>query len=251
MATLRRLMILLSLLPLVCARGGPAPFTSANPFAEPSALFDQAPPFDRITNAEFQPAIEEGMRRQLAEVATIAADTAAPTFDNTIIALERSGQLLQRAGNVFNALTSANTNDTLQQVQEAVAPELAAHRDAIFLNDTLFRRIKSLYDRRTALGIDSLQRYLVERYYRDFVRAGALLSDADKTKLRALNQEEATLETEFEQRLLAATKAAAVVVDDSTQLDGLSAGEIAAAAQAAADRKLAGKWLLPLRNTTQ
>ena len=246
-----RLAIALSVVLLGCGRGGPAPFTSANPFATASSLFDQAPPFDRIRNADFQPAIEEGMRRQLAEVAAIAADTAAPTFDNTIIAIERSGTLLQRVANVFNALTSANTNDTLQQVQEAVAPELAAHRDAIFLNDTLFQRIKSLYDGRAALGLDSLQRFLVERYYRDFVRAGALLSDSDKVRLRALNQEGATLETEFEQRLLAATRAAAIVVDDSTQLDGLSAGEIGAAAQAATDRGLAGKWLLALRNTTQ
>jgi len=251
MMNARRLAIVLGVVLLGCGRGGPAPFTSANPFATASPLFDQAPPFDRIRNADFQPAIEEGMRRQLAEVAAIAADTAAPTFENTFIALERSGTLLLRVNNVFNALTSANTNDTLQQVQEAVAPKLAAHRDAIFLNDTLFQRIRSVYDRRAALGLDSLQRFLVERYYRDFVRAGALLPDSDKTRLRALNQEEATLETEFEQRLLAATKAGAIVVDDSTQLDGLSAGEIGAAAQAATDRGLTGKWLLTLRNTTQ
>jgi len=247
----RRLAIVLGVVLLGCGRGGPAPFTSDNPFATASPLFDQAPPFDRIRNADFQPAIEEGMRLQLVEVAAIAADTAAPTFENTFIALERSGTLLQRVNNVFSALTSANTNDTLQQVQEAVAPKLAAHRDAIFLNDTLFQRVRSVYDRRAELGLDSLQRFLVERYYRDFVRAGALLPDSDKTRLRALNQEEATLETDFEQRLLAATKAAAIVVDDSTQLDGLSAGEIGAAAQAATDRGLTGKWLLALRNTTQ
>jgi peptidyl-dipeptidase Dcp len=247
----RRLAIVFSVVLLGCGRGGPAPFTSANPFAAASPLFDQAPPFDKIRNADFEPAIEEGMRLQLVEVAVIAADTAAPTFENTFIALERSGTLLQRVANVFNALTSANTNDTLQQVQEAVAPKLAAHRDAIFLNDTLFQRVRSVHDRRAALGLDSLQRFLVERYYRDFVRAGALLPDSDKTRLRALNQEEATLETEFEQRLLAATKAAAIVVDDSSQLDGLSAGEIGAAAAAATDRGLTGKWLLALRNTTQ
>jgi len=248
---MRRLAIVLSVLLVACGRSQPAPFTAANPFAEPSALLYQAPAFDKITNADYQPAIEEGMRRQLAEVALVAGDTAAPTFENTFIALERSGQLLKRVSNVFDALTSANTNDTLQQVQENVAPKLAAHRDAIFLNDTLFRRVRNIYDRRAALGLDSLQRFLVERYYRDFVRAGALLPDSDKTKLRALNQEQATLQTEFEQRLLAATKAGAIVVDDSTQLDGLSAGEIGAAAAAAADRKLTGKWVLPLRNTTQ
>jgi peptidyl-dipeptidase Dcp len=251
MATARRLAIVLSLVLLGCGRAGPAPFTPDNPFAAASPLFDQAPPFDRIHDGDFQPAIEEGMRRQLAEVAAIAADTAAPTFDNTIVALERTGQLLRRVGKVFSALTSANTDDTLQQVQEAVAPKLAAHSDAIFMNDTLFRRVKALYDRRDGLGLDSAQRYLVERYYRDFVRAGALLNDSDKTKLRALNQEEATLSTQFQQRLLAATKEAAVVVDDSTRLDGLGAGDVAAAAQAARDRKLAGKWVLTLRNTTQ
>jgi len=251
MTRLPRWVIVLSVLLVACGRSRPAPFTADNPFAEPSALLYQAPAFNRLRNADFQPAIEEGMRRQLAEVAAIAADTAAPTFVNTFIALERSGLLLQRVANVFNALTSANTNDTLQQVQENVAPRLAAHRDAIFLNATLFQRIRSVHDRRAALGLDSLQRFLVERYYRDFVRAGALLPDSDKTKLRALNQEAATLETDFEQRLLAATKAGAIVVDDSTQLDGLSAGEIGAAAQAATDRGLAGKWLLALRNTTQ
>ncbi len=251
MLPVRRLAVALCLLAAACGRGGPAPCSKDNPFAEPSALFDQAPPFDRIRRADYQPALEEGMRRQLAEVARIAADTAAPTFDNTVVALEKSGQMLQRVRYVFDALTSANTNDTLDRVQEAEAPRLAAHHDAIFLNDTLFRRIKGVYDRRDALGLDTLQRYLVERYYRDFVRAGALLADSDKTKLRALNREEATLETQFQQRLLAATKAGAVVVDDSTRLAGLSAGEVAAAAQAAKDRGLAGKWLLTLRNTTQ
>jgi peptidyl-dipeptidase Dcp len=191
MLTARRLAIALSVVLVACGPSQPR-FTAANPFAEPSTLFDQAPPFDRIHNADFQPAIEEGMRRQLAEVAAVAADTAAPTFGNTIVALERSGMLLQRAASVFNALTSANTNDTLQQVQEVVAPKLAAHRDAIFLNDTLFQRVKSVYDRRATLGLDTLQQFLVERYYRDFVRAGALLPDSDKARLRTLNQEEAS-----------------------------------------------------------
>ena len=251
MITTRRLAIALSLLLLGCGRAGPAPFTSANPFAAASPLFDQAPRFDRIHDADYQPALEEGMRRQLAEVAVVAADTAAPTFDNTIVRLERSGVLLRRVSKVFFALASANTDDTIQRVQTDEAPKLAAHSDAIFLNDTLFRRIKSLYDRRATLGLDSVHLFLVERYYRDFVRAGALLSDSDKVKLRALNQEEATLSTEFQQRLLAATKAGAVVVDDSAQLDGLNPGERAAAAQAAKDRKLTGKWVLPLQNTTQ
>jgi peptidyl-dipeptidase Dcp len=251
MTHLRRLPIVLGLVLLGCGRGTPTAFSNANPFAQPSPLFDQAPPFDRIRNTDFQPALEEGMRRQLAEVAAIAGDTAAPTFENTIVALERSGELLRRASRVFGALTSANTNDTLQHVQQEEAPRLAAHRDAIFLNDTLFGRIRSLYERRAALGLDSVQRFLVERYFKDFVRAGALLPDSDKATLRALNREEATLRTTFQRRLLAATRAGAVEVDDSTQLDGLSAGEMAAARETARRRGLEGKWLLTLQNTTQ
>jgi peptidyl-dipeptidase Dcp len=247
----RRFLIAASLVLAGCARGGPAPFTADNPFATASPRYDQAPPFDRIHDGAYQPALEEGMRRQLAEVAAIAQDTAGPTFENTVVALERSGTLLHRVSRVFFALVSANTDDTLQQVQEAEAPRLAAHTDAIYLNDTLFRRVKSLYDRRASLGLDSMQQFLVARYYRDFVRAGALLADTDKTRLRALNQEEATLSTQFQTRLLAATKAGGLVVDDSSQLAGLSAGEIAAAAQAATDRGLAGRWVLPLQNTTQ
>jgi peptidyl-dipeptidase Dcp len=251
MIRMRRLAIALSAILVGCGRGQNAAFTAENPFAEPSPLFDQAPPFDRIHDADYQPAIEEGMRRQLAEVAVIAADTAAPTFENTIVALERSGALLRRVTKVFFALASANMDDTLQEVQETEAPRLAAHADAIFLNDTLFRRVRSLYDRRASLGLDSIQQFLVQRYYKDFVRAGALLADSDKAKLRALNKEEASLSADFQKRLLAATKAGALVVADSTQLDGLSPAELAAAAQAAADRQLPGRWVLPLQNTTQ
>jgi peptidyl-dipeptidase Dcp len=251
MTNTRRLAIAFSIILLGCGRARPAPFTTSNPFATASPLFDQAPPFDKIHDADYQPAIEEGMRRQLAEVAAIAADTAPPTFDNTILALERSGTLLHRVVKVFFAIAGANMDDTIQEVQTVEAPRLAAHSDAIFMNDTLFRRIKSLYDRRASLGLDSVQQFLVRRYYKDFVRAGALLSDSDKAKLRALNQEEASLSAEFQKRLLAATKTAAVVVTDSTRLDGLTAGERAAALEAARDRKLSGEWVLPLQNTTQ
>ena len=251
MTRLRHPLLLLGVALAVLSRAGAAQLPSTNPFAAPSPLLYQAPDFTRIHNGDFQPAIEEGMRQQLAEVGAILMDPAPPTFENTILPLERSGQLLGRVQRVFGALTSSNTNDSLQAVQRALAPRLAAHRDAISLNDCLFRRIKSLYDRRDSLGLDSLQRLVVERYYRDFVRAGALLSEADKTRLRALNREQATLTNEFSRRLLAATRAGGVVVDDSTQLDGMSAAEIAAAGSAARVRGLTGRWLLPLQNTTQ
>ena len=248
----RRFTITLIMALLACGRDrAPAPFTNANPFAAASALPYQAPPFDRICDADFQPALEEGMRQQLAEVRTIADDSATPTFRNTIVPLERSGALLTRAYKVFSAVTQANTDDTLQRVQTEEAPRLAAHADAIHLNDTLFRRVKSVYDRRVGSGLDSVQQFLVERYYRDFVRSGALLAERDKARLRALNQEESKLTTGFQNRLLAATKAGAIVVDDKAQLDGLSDGEIAAAAASAHERKRDGKWVLPLQNTTQ
>lgn len=230
---------------------GTTKFTNANPFANPSTLVYQSPPFDRIHDTDYQPALEEGMRQQLAEISKIAADLADPTFENTILALERSGALLTRVSKVFNALTRSNTNDTLQKVQTEEAPRLAAHADAIHLNDALFNRVKSVYDRRADLGLEPVQRFLVERYYRDFVRAGAMLSNPDKARLRLLNEEESKLTTDFQNRLLAATKAGAIVVDDKDQLDGLSDVEIAAAAEAARQRKLDGKWVIPLQNTTQ
>jgi peptidyl-dipeptidase Dcp len=226
-------------------------FTSANPFAQASSLPYQAPPFNRIRNTDYQPAIEEGMRQQLREVDAIARQTAAPTFDNTIVAMERSGVLLTRVLKVFSGVVDANTNDTLQQIQTDEAPRLAAHTDAIYLNDRLFRRLDSIYQGRKTLGLNPEQMALVERYQRDFVRAGAQLSEADKTRLRALNQEEAQLTTAFENKLLAATKDAALVIDDKAQLEGLSDGAIAAAAEAAKERKLPGKYLLAVQNTTQ
>lgn len=225
--------------------------SASNPFYAQSTLPYQAPPFDRIHDADFQPALEAGMREQLAEIDAIANQAAPPTFENTIVPMERSGALLTRVSKVFNAVTGANTNDTLQHIQEVVAPKLAAHTDAIFLNDKLFQRVKSIYDRREALGLNPEQKFLVEFYYKNFVRAGAQLSEADKTRLRALNQEEAKLTTDFQNRLLAATKANALIIDNKADLDGLSEGEIAAAAEAAKSRGLTGKWVIPLQNTTR
>jgi peptidyl-dipeptidase Dcp len=229
----------------------PTSSSRVNPFFQASTLQYQAPPFDQIRESDYQPAIEEGMRRELAEVRAIADQTSQPTFENTIVPLERSGELLRRVSSVFFALSSANTSDTLQEIETEEAPKLAAHNDEIYLNAPLFARVKSLYDRRDALDLDPEQRYLVERYHLDFVRAGAELAEADQARLRELNQESSMLTTDFSKRLLAATKSAAVEVEDSAQLDGLSPGEIAAAAEAAKQRGLTRKWVLVLQNTTQ
>jgi peptidyl-dipeptidase Dcp len=225
--------------------------TAQNPLLTPSTLPFEAPPFDRIKDSDFQPAIDEGMRQDLADIAKIADQSAPPTFDNTIVALERSGQLLARVQRVFGGLTQSNTNPTLQRVRREEAPRLAAHSDAINLNPRLFARIRTIYEHRKTSGLDAEQQYLVERYYIRFVRAGANLSEADKVRLRALNQEESKLRNEFSSKLLAATKAGALVLDDTAKLAGLSPADIAAAAQAADERGLAGKWILPLQNTTQ
>jgi peptidyl-dipeptidase Dcp len=233
------------------AQAAPPAGAHQNPFFAPSTLPFHAPPFDRIHDADYRPAIEAGMKQQLAQIDSIANQAAAPTFDNTLVAMERSGTLLTRVMRAFNAVTSANTDDSLQAVQTEEAPKLAAHSDAIYLNAKLFQRVKSLYDRRESLGLDPEQLQLVKHYYDDFVRQGALLSDADKAKLRELNQQESKLSTEFINRLLAGTKAGAVVVDDSAELAGLSPADVAAAAQAAEQRGLEGKWVLPLQNTTQ
>jgi peptidyl-dipeptidase Dcp len=226
-------------------------FTASNPFASASPLLYQAPPFDKIHNEDYEPALEEGMRVQIAEVAKVAADSSAATFDNTIVALEKTGLLLTRANNAFQAITQANTNDTLQRLQSTIAPKLAAHFDAIHMNAALFARVKTLYDKRATLGLDSVQAFLVGRYYKDFVRAGALLSETDKSALRALNEEESKLSADFQNRLLAGTKAGGLVISNKSELAGLSDAEVAAAADAAKARKLDGKWVLPLQNTTQ
>ena len=220
-----------------------------NPLLEVSPLLYQAPPFDRIRDDDYQPAIEAGMAQHLAEIKAIANQADPPTFDNTIVAMERSGATLTRAAKVFFAMAGANTNDALQKAEQAVAPRLADHQDAIYLDPKLYERIKALHDRRDALDADA--RFLTERYHRDFVRSGANLSDEDKAQLRALNQEESTLTTDFSQHLLAANKAGAVAVERPADLRGLSGADVAAAAEAAKDRKLDGRWVLSLQNTTQ
>jgi peptidyl-dipeptidase Dcp len=222
-----------------------------NPLIVPSDLPFGAPRFDRVRDSDYLPAIEASMQSHLDEVAAISDSLDEPTFDNTIVALERSGQTLSRVLKMFGTMISSNTNDTLQDVQREVAPRLAAHGDAIYLNDKLYQRVRKLYERRESLGLSSEGLHLLERYHLEFVRAGSALDDAGKDQLRALNQEEATLTTEFHARLLAATKSGALVIGDPAELDGLTDDERAAAAEAATERKLEGKWLLRLANTTQ
>ncbi|HEY0529198.1 MAG TPA: M3 family metallopeptidase [Gemmatimonadaceae bacterium] len=229
----------------------PTVSTANNPLFVESTLPYHAPRFDLIRNEHYQPALEEGMRRQLAEIDAIAKQMAPPTFDNTILPMERSGQLLDRAAKTFFGVVGANTNDTLQKINDIVSPKLAAHSDAILLNDQLYQRVKSIYDRRDAGNFTPQQKMLVERYNRNFVRAGANLSEPDKVRMRALNQEISKLSTDFTNKLLAGTKANALVVDNVSDLAGLTDAEIQAAAEAAKQRGLTGKWVIPLRNTTQ
>src|SRR5438105_2429017 len=223
----------------------------ANPFFVESALPYHAPRFDLIRNEHYQAALEEGMRQQLAEIDSIARQTRQPTFENTIVAMEKAGALLTRVSKTFTGVVGANTNDTLQKIQDAEAPKLAATNDAIYLNDQLYQRVKSVYDRRNASNLSPEQVALVERYNRDFVRAGAQLSEADKTRIRSINQELSKLSTDFSNKLLAGTKVGALVADSPSQLAGLTDDEIKTAADAARQRGLTGKWVIPLRNTTQ
>nr|WP_245399506.1 peptidyl-dipeptidase Dcp [Xylella fastidiosa] len=227
------------------------PVTTSNPLLTASSLPFQAPPFDKIKDSDYLPAFEEGMKQHLGEITKIAENPDAPTFENTIEMLEHSGTTLDRVSRIFFGLVHADTNDTRQKIQEEIAPKLAAHQDEIYLNPKLFTRIKSIYDQRDTLSLDPLQKRLVERDYEGFVHAGAQLPEADKTTLRKINVEESTLSTQFHAKLVAATAASAIVVDEKNKLDGLSEGDIAAAAEAANARKLNDKYVLALQNTTQ
>jgi peptidyl-dipeptidase Dcp len=229
-----------------------APMTKwTNPFAQASALPLQAPDFGRIKDTDYEPAFEEAMRVHLAEIEKIANNKAAPTFDNTIVAMEKAGRMLDRVGLAFSAVVGANTNDTLDKTQTDTAPELAAHQDAIFLNAKLFARVKAIYDVRASLNLDPESQQLLKVYYLQFVHSGANLSESDKARLREINKQDATLEAAFQQKLVAAAKAGALVLDDKSQLAGLSDGEIANAAHEAETRGLKGKYVIPLQNTTQ
>lgn len=221
-----------------------------NPLLLKSTLPYELPPFDKISDAHFGPALEAGMAEQRKEIEAIAHNRAAATFENTIVAIERSGQLLTRASSVFFNLTSSNTNPDLEKLQAQMAPKLSAHSDAIYLNPDLFARVSSLYEKRGSLKLDAESQRLLERYNTLFVRAGAKLSEADKTRLRQMNEQLSTLTTQFSQTVLKGVNAGAVVFDKLSDLEGLTQEQIAVAAEAAKARKLEGKWVVALLNTT-
>jgi len=226
------------------------PNIADNPLLTESSLPYHVPPFDKIKDEHFTPAIEAGMREQLKEVETVANNSEKPTFDNTIVALERTGRLLDRAQRTFSNLNACNTNPTLQKIDKEMAPKLAAHHDEIFLNPKLFARIQELYDNRDNLGLDPESAYLLERYYKDFVRAGAKLSDTDKEKLKKINAELATLQTQFEQNVLKEKNASSVVVDRKEDLRGLSDDQMAGVTAAAKAEHKEGKFVIQMQNTT-
>src|SRR5271165_739 len=225
-------------------------FGPQNPLYSPSTLPFHAPPFDKIKDEDYQPAIEAGMSQELTEIQSIADNPAPPTFENTLVAMEKSGELLDRASNAFDGVVGANTNPALEKVQADEAPKLAAFRDAIYLNAKLFSRVSTIYNQRESLHLDPESLRLLQVTYDEFVRSGANLSDNDKAELKKLNEQIATLSNDFRSKVLEATKNGAYSSSDKNALAGLSDAQIAAAAEAAQGRKLQG-YLIPLQNTTQ
>lgn len=233
-----------------CGTGGTNQAPMSNPLAKASTLPFQAPVFDVLKNADFKPAILAGMADQLTEIEAIVDDHEAPSFENTIVTLEMSGRNLARAMSIFSNLTSSATNDELQATKAELMPQLAAHNDAINLNEALFRRVKAVHDGIAGSRLDPVQKRLVQRYYTRFVRAGALLDHGGKEQLKKLNEEEANLNTRFQDNILKARSAAVITVDHEQQLSGLSKEDIATAAAAARAKKMEGKWMIELTNTT-
>ena len=223
---------------------------TANPLLTESKLPFNLPPFDKIKDEHFQPALEQGMAEELKEVDAIAKQTEKPTFENTIVAMEKSGLLLARARRVFSNFGACNTNPTIQKLEKELAPKFAAHADEIRLNGPLFARIEALYNTRESSKLDAESKWLLERYYKDFVRAGAKLNDEQKTRLKAINAELAKLTTDFEQNVLKEKNASSIVVDSKEELAGMGENEIAAAAKAAKDDGKEGKFVIRLLNTT-
>jgi len=224
--------------------------TNANPFAQRSTLEYELPPFADIKVEHYLPAFYEGCTQQLAEVQEILNTPGAATFENTIVALEKSGQKLMRVLLVFYNKSSSDTSDALDAIEEEMAPKLAAHQDAIQLNPVLFKRIKDLYDARESIGLSTEDAWLLERYYKDLIHAGAHLTEAQRDRLKELNEELSKLETQFGKNVLADTNDLAILVDTEKELDGLSENQIAAAAAAAKDRGHDGKWLIGMVNFT-
>ena len=222
--------------------------TNANPFAQRSAIDYELPPFALIKEEHYLPAFYEGCTQQLAEVQAILDTPGAATFENTIVALEKSGQMLMRTLLVFFNKSSSDTSDALDKIEEEMAPKLAAHQDAINLNPVLYNRIKSLYDNRESIGLNTEDAWLLERYYKDLIHAGAHLSESERGRLKELNEELSKLETQFSKNVLADTNDLAVLVHTIEELDGLSENEIASAAAAAKDRGHEGKWLIGMVN---
>ena len=241
-------LLLVASLPTFAAAGDALP--ASNPFAQASTLPYQWPAFDRITDADYRPAFDAGMAEQLREVAAIAGNPEAPTFDNTLVAMEKSGQLLDRVATAFFNLAATNSTPAMDALRAELSPQLAAHRDSISLNTALFARVKAVYEARNRSGLDAESIRLAERYHTQFVRAGAQLSEAQKTELKAMNAELSSLGNSFRQNVLNATKAGAVSVGSRAELEGLSEPQIAAAASAAEQRSLKGQWLITLQNTT-
>lgn len=225
--------------------------STTNPFLAQSTLPYTAPRFDLIENNHYRPAFDEGMRQKRIEIEEIALNPQTPDFNNTILALEKSGELLTRVTSVFFAMTSAHTNDELQRLDEQFSAELAELANDIYLNGELFARVDAVWQRRETSGLDSESVRLVDVIHQRFVLAGARLDEADKAKLKVLNTEAATLTSQFNQRLLAANKSGGLVVDNVQQLAGMSEQDIALAAEAAREKGLDNKWLIPLLNTTQ
>lgn len=234
-----------------CILGGAVHAASNNPLLRKSTLPYQAPPFDRIQDRDYQPAFEKGMSEHLGEIQAISRNKEAPSFKNTIAALEKSGRLLERVTMVFFGVYQANSNAILDKVQSREAPRLTRHQDEIYLNKRLFLRIKTLYDQRDLLDLNSEQKQLLTIYYQQFVHAGAMLPDDKKKRLRALNMREAQLEAAYQQKLIAAAREGALVLDYKDALIGLDDGAINLAQHTAEERKLLGKYVLSLQNTVQ
>jgi len=223
---------------------------NTNPFYKKSELYMSYPPFDLIEDEHYLPAFTKGMSDHLKEIDLIINNSEKPTFENTILAMELSGELLNRVATVFYALTSANTNDEMEKIRVEIAPKLSAHNDKILLNPKLFKKVEEIYNERGSLNLDDESILLVEKYYRDFVRSGSNLSTEQKERLKTINSEISVLQTNFSQNVLKEVNALAVIIDNKKDLDGLSDGAIQSAANEAKSRGLEGKYVIALKNTS-